>query len=96
MSDYLTLYAWAATIGCVGLTYLWLSARIDRDEARTDLKVEQNVVKAFEGRVTTLQTENIELQREAGRYAAELRAFKSKAPKRGANGKFVAKPKANV
>lgn len=107
MTDILTLWAGAATIGCGALTYLWRSACIDRDEARSELAIEQNIAKALEGRVTTLRGDNLAmdaritrllsdndtLKRENGRLKAEKRAAK---PKRGPDGKFVAKPKANV
>jgi hypothetical protein len=100
MPDYLTLWAGAATIGCAGLTYLWLSTRIDRDESQFHLRIMQDAKDGLANRVSTLrgdnadlQRENIALSRELGRMQAEQRATK---PKRGANGKFVAKTKANA
>lgn len=114
MIDLVTLWAGAASIGCGSLTYLWLRTRIDRDEARADLTIEQNVAKALEGRVNTLRGDNIALEaankaaahnhdqvvadrdsavRELGRIRAEAIAKK---PKRGPNGKFIARPKATI
>lgn len=88
MIDVVDLWAGAATIGCGALAYAYLSLRIDRDEARADLTVEKNVTKGLEGRVKTLRSDNIALEREIGRLKAEAVATK---PKRGANGRFVSK-----
>lgn len=60
--DIVTIWAGAATLSCGGLTYLWLSARIDRDEARADLKIEQQTSKALENRCTVLRGDNIAQQ----------------------------------
>lgn len=64
--------------------------RAERDELVADLAHERNVSKALEGRVTTLRSDNIALEREVGRLKAEAMV---KTVKRGANGRFVSKKK---
>jgi hypothetical protein len=102
MIEIADIWAVGATLGCIVLAYLYLSTRIDRDEARADLSREQLVVQAFENRVTTLRGDNLafesqvkalteantELQREVGRLKAAKVAMK---PKRGPNGRFISK-----
>ena len=81
----------------------------ERDDAVSNLSAEYGVTASLENRVTVLRgdnealqaevkrlgSENVELQREAGRYAAEIRAANQRLAKferaRGAKGKFVAK-----
>jgi hypothetical protein len=100
MLDYINIMVGGAFLSAAVTTYLWLSARIGRDEAIAYLRREEMVVQALENRVQVLRGDNLDLQkinteltREIGRLRAEQRASK---PKRGPNGKFVAKPKANV
>lgn len=79
----------------------------ERDDARANLNVEYGVTAALENRVTVLRgdnealqaevkrlgTENVELRREAGRYAAEVRAANQRLAKfdrpRNAKGHFI-------
>ena len=96
MPDIFTLWAGAATLGTFGFGYLWLSTRIDRDEATADLRREELVVEAMEHKVKALREdngiltansqrlrdENTELQRENGRFAAEIRQLKQEAERR--------------
>jgi len=100
MTDIVALWAGAATIGCAGLTYLYINCRIDRDEARNDIDIVQRAKDALSNRCEVLKGDNLDLQkqvvdatRENGRLKAEIRIRDAAKPKRDANGKFAPKPK---
>ena len=105
----LLIFAAGAATGVVAMLLPYFTAKRDRSLALTDLSTERQVSKALDNRVITLRgdnvalqadvkrlgSENVELQREAGRYAAELRAANQRLAKferpRGAKGKFAKK-----
>lgn len=74
MTDLVTLWAGATTIGFCSLAYLLVATRIDRDEARaerdqarSDLAREMNVSTALDRRCTTLRGDNIVLEQKVDR-----------------------------
>ncbi len=99
MFEIAEIWAGGATLGCAVLGYLYLSTRIDRDEAQAESSTLQmtkdalaNRVEVLRGDSTALQKALVDAQREVGRLKAAKVAMK---PKRGPNGRFVAKPKSN-
>lgn len=101
MTDIVALAAGAATIGCAGLTYLYINCRIDRDEANSSVDILQRAKDALSNRCEVLKGDNLDLQkqvvdatRENGRLKAEIRSRDAAKPKRGTDGKFLPKAKA--
>lgn len=105
----LMIFGAGAATGALALALPYHRALNERDiviAARDSLAVDVEALKARAGTlrgdnlalqndVKRLGTENVELQREAGRYAAELRAANQRLSKfdrpRGPKGKFAAK-----
>ena len=112
MPEFHPFVPWLLTILSIALAYYVLLLRLERDAARQDLAYEQLVAEALGNRVDTLRgdlgfleadnkrlaAENLELQRENGRFAAEIRQLKqvkATAVKRDPqSGRFLPNPNA--